>query len=264
MSIESKLAGFEQDAERGEKLRDEIGRKLGILNRDLTRDVSEMIRVMFTSDKEFERALKKRIDAAATSKTEFILTQGGQKFKVSDIDPKRVISQRELTGFEEDRLKKIGETLGEVETAAKAALGAVRRERVLLNEFEKDARALARDLRSELRDSKDKDKLERQINDFEDKASRISAAESSLEEIQREALKLIQTSKAAQSVISGVKSRTELEEILVAAAGGFGVSAAVAALVGSMGAAGILALPALIAFALSRIVKLVKDVAGDD
>jgi hypothetical protein len=264
VGIESKLQGFERDAERGEKLREEIGKKLGLLNRDLMRDISEMVRVMFRSDKEFERALKQRLDAAATSKKEFILTQSGQKFKVSDIDPKRVIAQRELTGFEEEKLKKIKETIGEVETAAKAAIGAVRRERVLLNEFSKDARSIASDLRRELRDSDDKSKLESQINDFESKAGRISSAESDLEGMQREALKVMQTAKSAQSVISGVSSRTDLEEILVGAAGGFGITAAVAALVGSMGAAGILAMPALIAFALSRIVKLVKDVAGDD
>lgn len=264
MSIESKLRGFEQDAERGEKLREEIAKKLAQLNKDLSRDISEMVRTMFVSDKQFERSLKQKLDDAASSKNEYILTQGGQKFKVSDIDPKRVIAERELTGFEEERLSKTKETLAEIETAAKAAIGAVRRERVLLTEFEKDARGITSELRSKLRDADDPAEIERQINDFENAGRRISAVENELENMQREALKLMQTAKAAQAVISGVGSRTEMEEILLAAAGGFGVSAAIAALIGSMGAAGVLALPALVAFALSRLVKLVKQVAGDD
>ncbi len=267
MSIESKLSGFERDAERGEKLREKIGGRLANLNRDLTRDISEMVRVMFTSDKQFERALIKRLDKAATSDKEFILTQGGQRFKVSDIDPKRVIKQRELTSFEKGKLDKLRDTLGEIETHAKSALRAVRLERVLLNQFAKDSRVIASELRGKLRGSEDTEKrtdLERQIKDFETKAGRISAAESSLADIQKKALKLVQTAKAGQRVIDGVTKRADLEGILVSAAGGFGVSAAVAALVGSMGAAGILALPALIAFALSRIVRLIKDVAGDD
>lgn len=264
MSIDAKLRGFEADAERGEKLRDEIGSKLVGLNKSLTGDISEMIRVMFTSDKQFEQSLKQRLDEAATSKKEFVLTQSGKKFKVSDIDPKRVIAERELTGFEQERLKKVKETLAEIEMHGKAAIGAVRRERILLTEFAKDARAIASELRTSLKGKTDTGEVERQIADFEEKASRISAAEGALEGIQQESIKLIQTAKAGQAVITGVGSRTELEEVLVAAAGGFGISAAIAALVGSMGAAGVLALPALIAFALSRIVKLVKDVAGDD
>lgn len=264
MSIDSQLRGFERDAERGEKLREKIGSQLADLNRDLTRDVSEMVRVMFRSDKEFERSLKQRLDEAATSKKEHILVQGGQRFRVSDIDPKRVVAERELTGFEEEKLKKVRETLGEIEVHGKAAMGAVRRERVLLTEFAKDSKGIASELRGKLRDSEDKSQIESQIGEFEKVTNRISSVESELESIQRSAVKLVATAKSAQNVITKVNSRTDMEEMLVAAAGGFGISAAVAALVGSMGAAGILALPALVAFALSRIVKIVKDVTEDD
>jgi hypothetical protein len=267
VSLESRLLGFETDAERGEKLREEVGVKLADLNSSLTSDISEMIRTMFTSDKQFENALRERLNKASTSNTEFILTQAGQKFKVSDIDPKSVLNDRELSGFEEEKLRKLRETLGEIETYAKAALGVVRRERSMLTEFAKEAKSVAEELRRDLRKAPENKKVtevEGQIADFESRSSRISAAESELVSMQDEAAKLMQTASEAQRIIDSVTKRSDLEDILTAAAGGFGVSAAIAALVGSMGAAGILALPALVAFALSRIVKLLKQAVGDD
>lgn len=266
MSLDSRLRGFEKDAERGEKLREEVGARLTVLNRDLASDISEMIRTMFTSDKQFEMALKQKLTDASTSKKEFILTQAGQKFKVSDIDPSKVAAQRELTSFEQEKLQTLKETLGEIETFAKAALGVVRRERVMLNEFAREAKAVASELRASLKKGDNEKKvteLEAQIADFETRSTRISTAESELAKVQDEAAKLMQTSQEAQSVINAVTKRADLETLLTAAAGGFGVSAAIAALVGSMGAAGVLALPALVAFALSRIVKLVKQLGSE-
>lgn len=267
MSLESKLRGFESDAEHGERLRDEVGKQLTSLNSDLTSDISEMIRTMFTSDKQFERALKEKLDEASSSKKEFVLTQGGQKFKVSDIDPKRIMQERELTGFEQEKLKKVKVTLDDIETGAKAALGVIRRERILLKEFSREAKSIAQELRSDLKKGKgekDVNEAESMISDFESRADRISVVENDLSNTQTEAAKLMETAKQAKNVIDSVAKRADLDDILTAAAGGFGVSAAIAALLGSMGAAGILALPALVAFALSRVVKIVKQVAGKD
>lgn len=267
MSIDSKLRGLERDAERGEKLRDKIAKKLNGLNRDLSSEISEMVRVMFTSDKQFERSLKKRLDSAAQSNKEYIFTQGGQKYKIGDIDAKRVIAQRELTGYEKGKLRKVADILDEIETHAKASVGAARRERVLLNEFEREAKDAARELRSDARnleDPDDQDEMENDVKEFEERATRIKAAADALEKVQTEAVKLMNSANKARRLIKDVANRRDFEDILTAASGGFGVSAAIAALVGAMGAAGILALPALVAFAISRVVKIVNDIQGKD
>lgn len=276
MSIESKLRELENDAERGEKIREKLGDRLSDLNSDLADEVSELVSRMFTSDKQFERAIRKRIDAAADDNKEHIFTQDGKKFRIGDIDPKRVAASRSLTDFEKAKLDRVGEVISDISTQAKAVIGTARRHRALLDEFEKEANNAASDLRKQVRkiiEGADTDQqrseartkvaeLEDDISDFERRASRLSSAESALEDMQNEAVRLMRTADSAERLVKRVTNRSDLEDILTAASGGFGISAIVAGLLGSMGTAGILAFPALVAFATSRVVKIVNDIRG--
>lgn len=276
MSVESKLKELENDAERGEKIREKLGDRLSDLNSDLSKEVSELVSRMFTSDKQFERAIRKRIDAAADDNKEFIFTQDGKKFRIGDIDAKQVASSRSLTSFEKSKLDSVGDVIGEIGTQAKAVIGTARKHRALLDEFEREANRAASDLRKDVKkiiESAETDQqksdarakvaeLENDIDDFERRASRISSAERALKDMQAKAVRLMRTANSAQSLVNRVTDRRDLEEILTAASGGFGISAIVAGLLGAMGTAGILALPALVAFAVSRVVKIVNDIRG--
>lgn len=263
MAIETQLAKYETEAARGEKTRDAVVKELADLNRKLERETSDMLRAMFATDKQFEASLRRTMEDVSKQDKETVFSIGGKQFTIGNIDPAKVLSQRELTPFELGKLDTVRVTVDGIVTSAKATIGTVRRERVLLSDFQKDATSAAKELRSKA-SGKSQPGLVGQVDDFERLAGRMSAVTSELQNVQNQAAVLLRTAENASTLVGKVTSRKDIEQILTAAAGGFGVAAAVAAVVGSMGAAGILAVPALIAFAASRVVKLVNDITSAD
>lgn len=269
MAIEGQLKSIERDAASMESVRQDATKQITDQNRRLENAVAEAARTMFGTDREFENSLKQQQQAGAQ---QIQFSRGGKSFDLSQVDPKQVIRQRELTGAEEARLKNIEEVLDQILVTSKGIVGAINKELYLAEQFKKlteqSLAALSKDIRDLQKQAAAGDttalstaeKATREMNQLQQRLAPMTAAIEGLKAARQDAIKVMVTSQTGIKLLRNVHDRTDLEDILLAASAGFGITAAVAALIGAASAAGILALPALIAFTASRLVLLFKRV----
>jgi len=268
MAIERELRNIERDAASLETVRQSAIAQITDQNKRLENAVAEAVRTMFATDKEFERSLTKK--GAEGSQVQF--TRGGKSFDLAQVDPATVIRQRELTSAEQARLKNIEDTLDEIAFTSKGILGGLNRELYLAEQFKKlteqSLAALANDIQELQKKAAAGDAqavraattATQEMNQLQQRLAPMAAAIEGLRMAKQDATRIMVTAQQGTQLLKKVQDRTDLEEVLLAAAAGFGITSGIAALAGGSTAAGILALPALIAFAASRLVLLYKRV----
>lgn len=268
MAIERELRNIERDAASLESVRQAAISQITDQNRRLENAVSEAARTMFATDKEFEKSLTQQ--GAEGKQVQF--SRGGKTFDLAQVDPATVIRQRELTSAEQARLKNIEDSLDEIAFTSKGILGGLNRELYLAEQFKKlteqSLAALAKDIQELQAKAAAGDAQAMQaatvatqeMNQLQQRLAPMTAAIEGLKTAKNDATRIMVTAQQGTQLLKQVQDRTDLEDILLAASAGFGITAGIAALAGGGAAAGILALPALIAFAASRLVLLFKRV----
>lgn len=273
MAIDRDLKSIERDAASLESVRNNAVRQISDQNAKLQSAVAEAARTMFATDKEFERSLGEQ-KKAGQQQVQF--SRGGRTFDLSQVDPKTVVRQRELTGAETARLKNIEEVMDQILVTSKGIVGSLNKELYLAEQFKKlveqSLAALSRDIQDLQKQAAmgDTKALEtaniasREMNELQQRLAPMTAAIEGMKAARQDAIKVMVTAQTGKKLVSKVVDRTDLEDVLLAASAGFGITAAVAVFAGAASAAGILALPALVAFAASRLVLLFKRVTGND
>lgn len=272
MTIEGQLKSIERDSAAMESVRQNAVKQISDQNRKLENAVAEAARTMFGTDKEFEQSINAQ-KQAGTQQIQF--SRGGKVYDLGQVDAKQIVRQRELTGAEEARLKNIEEVLDQILVTSKGILGAVNKELYFAEQFKKiteqSLAALTKDIRDLQKQAAAGDTAAlataqtatTEMGQLQQRLAPMTAAIEGLKAARQDAIRVMVTAETGVKLIRKVHDRTDLEDILLAASAGFGITAAVAALIGAGSAAGILALPALIAFAASRLVLLFKRVTED-
>jgi len=243
--------------------------KLDNATSTLESQVTRLVRTLFNTDRNMAKALRKmqkireKQEASGEPTTDFF-SFAGTNFSLEQIDPKAVIEQRELTGQEKAILKDIDGSVMEIQRAASEVIAVLNAELFLLGSYLTTVEALSQNLKRIVISSPgQRGKLA--VSEFDQVRQRLNKAraiEADLKTLRKRAIKVQTMAKRVHKIISGTNSRSDIEDVLFVIGGGGALLAVAAGLVFGSMAAGIVALPALLAFGASKAVKIFNSLRG--
>jgi len=262
--------------EKAERTKNKSVKRLDILTDALKNQVGKLVRALFNTDRNLTKALKKledvRLKAAKEGKPapDVLNIPGKEKFAgvnfaLEQIDPKAVIEQRELTVAEQRAVADIVNSVTQIEMAATEILALLTSEIYILESFRKVVDAVERELKNIMQRSpsaRGKQAAE-EFSGVRQRTAKATHTEQELRELRRRAIKVQKMSKQVRRIGKGVGTRRDAQELLFMVGGAGALLALAGGLVFGSTAAGVLALPALLAFAASKTLQVVKRLKGE-
>lgn len=199
-----------------------------------------------------------------------VITFQGQQFTVEELDPKRIIEQRKLTGAEERALSKIVNNIQQLGSFAGKLTKDTNSEIQRIDEYTRQLIAISSRFASEQRRVRlediapevDTPETKATLNELLNKADEIKRIKRELVVLRKRSIKLQMVAKNVSRLADRVTSRADVETFLQVVTGVGALTALAFAVASATTVAGWIALPTLVAFGLLRVIKLARIFVG--
>jgi len=259
------MLALEERIEKAELSKKVVNDKLGTLEIAIRAETKKLVKTLFDTDRSIAHAIKK-VDAQRknVAKSGGVVPRtvnfAGQTISFEELDPKRVIEQRDLTDMELASVRNIHASLDELDDRLSALIATLNSEILLVKSFSRKVEVLLNKMQTIA--NKGGPEARRMAQDeLESIRHRLAEASRSVDELRktrRQVVAVKRMTTKAMNFAGRVRKRVDAETLLMMLAGGGAVLSVLAAILGSTVVGGVIALPAILAFGASKLLEMIR------
>jgi len=234
-------------------------------NQRVVEQTHKLSQALFSSDRSIVKALKEEAQKAKDNGQEFTIKYQGVTFSAQELDPSKILRQRTMTQSERTAVEDVKRATEDLRDELNKLIATITREITYLNDLATQIEPRIdklNDILAQARDEKTFSQAARQVSEAK---TAFKDALKTAEDLRGLRTDVIRASKATDKilkVVSGVRSRKDLEDLLLMVGGAGALAAIVSAFLINPVVGGMIALPTLIAFGASRVLNMIRALRG--